>query len=301
MGVNWSTFTVQLTGDRGYSQTYTASDTDVVSRVGSPPAYDVLIDPRVDFGYGETITVVVAVQDLAPLPNSLEPYAWQFTVHEDTTSPGIDNLNPSSGSVAIPVGGNLTLTVSDMETGVDWSSFTIEITGPAYVQTYGSTSPEVSHTGNSTSYNVAVDPALDFPNGETMVVSVTVDDMAYVPNTLTFDSWSFATYNAPPAKPSNTSPGDGASDVPLLPTLVSSAFIDSDSGDTHQTSQWQITTVQGDYASPLYDTGPTGDLTSHTVNTELASSTTYYWRMRHQDDHGKWSDFSTETSFTTVP
>ncbi len=301
MGVSWSTFTVQLTGDRGYSQTYTASDTDVVSQVGGPPAYDVLIDPRVDFGYGETITVVVGVQDLAPLPNSLEPYAWQFTVHEDTTLPEINDLSPGSGSIDIPVHGNLTFSISDTETGVDWSSFTIEITGPGYVQIYGSTSPEVSHTGNSTSYNAAVDPALDFPNGETMVVSVTVDDMAYVPNTLSFDSWSFATYNAPPTSPTNTSPGDGAGDVPLILTLVSSGFVDPDAGDTHQASQWQVTTVQGDYSSPLYDTGPTGDLTSHTVGMELASSTTYYWHLRHQDDHGEWSDFSIETSFTTVP
>jgi hypothetical protein len=31
----------------------------------------------------------------------------------------------------------------------------------------------------------------------------------------------------------------------------------------------------------------------------LNYSTTYYWHVRHQDNHGAWSDYSAETSFTT--
>lgn len=55
-----------------------------------------------------------------------------------------------------------------------------------------------------------------------------------------------------------------------------------------------------DYSSPVYDSGPTINLTSHTVGTPLAGSTTYYWRVRHQDNKGVWFGYSTETSFATT-
>jgi len=108
--------------------------------------------------------------------------------------------------------------------------------------------------------------------------------------------------NNPPDTPSNTSPTDGGIDQSTTPTLSSSNFADQDAGDTHQASQWQITTTPGDYSSPVYDSGTTSDLTSHTTGTSLNGSTTYYWHVRHLDNNGalsEWSDYSTETSFTT--
>jgi hypothetical protein len=105
----------------------------------------------------------------------------------------------------------------------------------------------------------------------------------------------------PPNVPSNTSPANGATSVSTTPVLGSSAFSDPDIGDTHQASQWQITTTSGNYSSPAYDSGSTIDLTNHIVGTPLAGSTTYYWRVRHQDNKGAWSGYSTETSFATAP
>jgi internalin A len=107
--------------------------------------------------------------------------------------------------------------------------------------------------------------------------------------------------NEPPNRPSNVSPADGASDVGLIPTLISSAFSDPDAGDTHAASQWQITTTSGDYSSPVFDSGTdTTNLTSITIPAgTLDSATTYYWRVRHQDNQGDWSDYSMETSFST--
>jgi len=56
-----------------------------------------------------------------------------------------------------------------------------------------------------------------------------------------------------------------------------------------------------DYASPAFDSGTdTKNLTGITVPSgKLAYSTLYYWRVRHQDNHGAWSAWSAETSFTT--
>ncbi len=108
--------------------------------------------------------------------------------------------------------------------------------------------------------------------------------------------------NQGPSQPSNTSPTDGAIGVSLTPMLSSSAFSDPDAGDTHAASQWQMITSPWDYASPAFDSGTdTKNLTGITVPSgKLAYSTLYYWRVRHQDNHGAWSAWSLETSFTTV-
>jgi Leucine-rich repeat (LRR) protein len=125
-----------------------------------------------------------------------------------------------------------------------------------------------------------------------------------------WSSWSAETSfttaappNNPPDQPSNLSPANGATGVSLTPTLTSSAFSDSDVGDTHAASRWQIRTSSGSYSSPVFDSGTdTSDLTSIAIPSGILTySTTYYWHARHQDNHGAWSSYSSETSFTTIP
>jgi hypothetical protein len=107
---------------------------------------------------------------------------------------------------------------------------------------------------------------------------------------------------SPPNQPSNISPANGAKRISSTPTLQSSAFSDPDISDTHAASQWQIRTILGSYSSsPVFNSGTdTTDLTSITVPSgRLSSYATYYWHVRYQDNHGAWSDWSAETSFTT--
>jgi hypothetical protein len=85
----------------------------------------------------------------------------------------------------------------------------------------------------------------------------------------------------------------------LTPTLQSSAFSDPDAGDTHAASQWQLRTASGSYSSPVYDSSTDSSLLTSMRAPALNYSTTYYWHVRHQDNHEAWSDYSTETSFTT--
>ena len=107
---------------------------------------------------------------------------------------------------------------------------------------------------------------------------------------------SFHALNHAPSQPTNESPVDEAS---LNPTLRSSPFTDQDFGDTHASSQWRITTIQGDYTNPVLDSG-----TDNTSLTELLTASgilsenvAYFWQMRHLDNHDAWSEWSTETSF----
>ena len=104
-----------------------------------------------------------------------------------------------------------------------------------------------------------------------------------------------------PNQPANISPSTGATGITITPTLACSNFLDSDPGDTHAASKWQITTTPGDYSSTVFEsyTDP-NNLTSVSITAGyLNYNTTYYWHVRHLDNHGAWSDYSIETLFTT--
>jgi len=118
---------------------------------------------------------------------------------------------------------------------------------------------------------------------------------------LAFNIDTTAPANEVPNKPTNTSPSDGAIGVSLTTVLRSSAFSDPDSGDSHAYSRWQMTDAPGDYSNPVFDSGTdNSNLTSIAVPSEtLDENTTYYWRVRHQDNHGNWSAWSGETQFKT--
>jgi parallel beta-helix repeat protein len=108
--------------------------------------------------------------------------------------------------------------------------------------------------------------------------------------------------NQRPNKPSNVFPEDGATNINLVITLKASPFSDPDHEDTCTNAQWQITTVPSDYSNPVFnEVGYTYYFNTIILPTgTLDYSTTYYWRMRYQDNHGAWSDWSDETSFTTA-
>jgi hypothetical protein len=90
-GVDFSTFSIELTGDKGYSRTYTDEDTLVVFKTGTPASYDVMVFPDVSFGDNETITVTVRVNDLASTPNFMASPTWYFKTGttEAWQNPGI--------------------------------------------------------------------------------------------------------------------------------------------------------------------------------------------------------------------
>lgn len=132
----------------------------------------------------------------------------------------------------------------------------------------------------------------------------------YQDSSLQWSEWSYETSFEtvaphPPNQPSYISPAPGSVAVGLTPALQSSDFSDPDlltGTDAHTASAWQITTTAGDYSNPTFSSGAdTSNLTKITVpQGVLTYSTTYYWRVRHRDQHDMWSNWSTETMFTTL-
>ena len=118
----------------------------------------------------------------------------------------------------------------------------------------------------------------------------------------TVSSFTTAASFAYVVPPTITGPAANAVDVPEQPTLASSAFTVSGAADTHAASQWRIRRADGTYAAPVWDSGtdtvnklatvvPAGKL--------LPGQLAYYVQVRHQGTAKGWSEWSTESKFTT--
>jgi len=93
------------------------------------------------------------------------------------------------------------------------------------------------------------------------------------------------------------SPSGGAQIATLTPTLTW-GFNDPDTGDTQ--ASWQVQVQRQSDSVVMWDPGVvTGADTSVVyAGTALASGTAYRWRIRAQDNHGAWSEYSAWAVFT---
>jgi hypothetical protein len=104
-----------------------------------------------------------------------------------------------------------------------------------------------------------------------------------------------------PARPQNLSPEDDSTHVSTIPILKSSEFQHPDLEAEHVASHWRIRTEAGNYDDPVLSPVSTSSLTLFAIPSHLLEhDTIYYWQVRHKDNDGLWSDWSEETSFTTL-
>jgi len=103
-------------------------------------------------------------------------------------------------------------------------------------------------------------------------------------------------------QPINDSPLNGLTEIGPTQTFAVQPFVDTGDNDTAIATQWQWRTSGGSYTLPLYDTGIVYDSSAEAAYPEgvFDYGQTYYWHMRVQNNHGQWSAWSAETSFTVI-
>jgi len=106
-----------------------------------------------------------------------------------------------------------------------------------------------------------------------------------------------------PDKPTNISPIDGATNVPLPITLTSSPFPSVIPEDFHLATHWQIDTNENFNSTELKDFFETVNRTSITIPKYyfISSSNQFFWRVRYLRGDYIWGKWSEPTSFTTIP
>jgi hypothetical protein len=110
----------------------------------------------------------------------------------------------------------------------------------------------------------------------------------------------YFTPNIAPLAPVNLYPSNMALHVSLAPLLESSLLDDPDV-DNHALSYWQIRDTTGTYSAPVYSSGLSTSLTEILVPPGHLTYTSYWWRVKHRDEWGAESPWSSETVFDTTP
>lgn len=169
----------------------------VAHTAGAPTATLTLsfpLDATDDLGTDTLAAATLAsIYDAADNPMDTTP----VTITGDADPPTLADQNPANGATNVPVENDLTFTLSDEGSGVDWTTFAIQLVGDqGYNQTYTDASTTaVSRSGTPERYFVTVNPSTYFGAGETITATVQVDDLAG--NSLSHPAWSFTTAATP--------------------------------------------------------------------------------------------------------
>lgn len=183
--------------------TYTKSGPNTFSYTGGAAAYDITINPAVDFPTGATIDVAIDAEDLAN--NPMSTYTYSFSL--DSTPPAISNRNPAADATNILKSTNVYFTISDNVASVDLSTVSVVVEGVTYTESGPNT---FSYTGGGGSYNITINPAVDFIKGST--INVAIDGADTEGNVMSTMEYVFYLDNEPPVV-TDLSPANNAEEV----------------------------------------------------------------------------------------
>jgi|GEM_PF-5180812 len=100
--------------------------------------------------------------------------------------------------------------------------------------------------------------------------------------------------------PSTVSPEDGATNVSVRPTLVSSSFSTTNLDVDHDDTQFRI--LEPGTTNEIRNSGPLGPVTEWLVptNTLEFGERSYDWQVRHRGEGQDWTPWSEPSRFTTA-
>jgi len=155
--------------------------------------YDYLVKykPAQPFRFGEIVTVTIEANDLAT-PSNLLQQTYTFTITTDDTPPYVLGHIPAKGTTNVSVNTTMMYHLRDDISGVDILSIKIWINGHKI--------DGLNISGNPFDYTVVYKPPQPFNFGEIVTVAIEAVDLAFVPNRMPIECYTFTTKvdNEPP-------------------------------------------------------------------------------------------------------
>mgnify|MGYP001278505983 CR=1 FL=1 len=235
---------------------------------------------------GGALTITVAATNLAGdgVPNNATPTDQDFALICTNCALSADftqSVTPSSLSVCAPTAADYTVNIGSI-LGYN-TPVTLSVSGnPAGTTASFSTNP-VTPAGTST---LSIGGT-----GSAAAGSYTFDVIGDAGSGPKTTSVGLNLFSAAPAAGTLTAPGNGAANVPVVPTFSWNAVAQAAGYDIEVATDAAFTTVVAS------GSGLSG--TSWTPGAPLNTSTTYYWRVRASNTCGT-GGWSSASSFTTV-
>ena len=172
---------VSYAGDTGYVDVTALASVSTFDAGGGLLGLDILYNPVNDFHHKAVVYVSIEVYDTAAIPNILLVDYW-FKIIPDFRAPYIINENPDREEEDVAVDTNISFGIRDAGVGVDISTLELYVNNRRVTPT--------TTTTVSGGYNVEYDSPSDFHYGQTVEITVKVQDASEAQNIL-FDMWRF--------------------------------------------------------------------------------------------------------------
>lgn len=158
------------------SSSLTLSLNDIVVKPkieGDSSHYMIFYRPIKGFLYNEQVKVTLLAQDLAKLPNKMEPFIFTFSTETDNLPPSITLLTPPENDTTVTPTPLIALEIKDEKAGVDATSILVWINNDPV---------PFERTGTSFSYQINYRPLISFKYLDWVTVAVTAQDVSNPPN-----------------------------------------------------------------------------------------------------------------------
>ncbi|MEJ2201562.1 MAG: Ig-like domain-containing protein, partial [Desulfuromonadaceae bacterium] len=157
-------------------------------------------------------------------------------VEGDGSPPTIADISPAVDSTDVLIDSDISFTLADSGGGVDWSTFSMQLSGDkGYAASYSSASSQVTTSGNMASYAVTVNPDDNFSGEEVITATVNVSDRAGNPLPETIWSFTTAASSTPLTMTLTPSGKNAASSTAYVVVGAWETALDTNDGDTSYT------------------------------------------------------------------
>jgi len=171
---------ISYAGDTGYIDVTSSCVVSTFDAGGGLDGLDILYNPAQNFHHNGVVYVDIEVYDKAATPNIILVDYW-FKIIPDYKAPYITNESPAREEEDVTVDTNISFDILDAGVGVNIDTLEFYINNR-----------RIDHTVSviSGGYHVSYDPSRDFYYGQTVEITVKIEDASDYQNVL-YDMWRF--------------------------------------------------------------------------------------------------------------